>query len=205
LLKIIAQYSFNGGKEFILENHKAEYEEVKEVIKKVDSEVCKTKKSKEKTMKGKLLYSPIALNKLFKKYMGQLGWKIGLRLNVSTEIPEIQATHKGFRAMDAVKKKLGVEIQFGKYAFMVYNVAAKMTIFAKQGLINAGIEIVPMLSLAREMSTGVSYFEQMKTDLEMRGVSNIDIPVLIIGIDKNEKITQRIEVQKQLHFSKNTK
>jgi hypothetical protein len=33
------------------------------------------------------------------------------------------------------------------------------------------------------MSTGVSYFEQFAWDLEIRGVSNIDIPVLILGID----------------------
>jgi hypothetical protein len=33
------------------------------------------------------------------------------------------------------------------------------------------------------MSTGVSYFEQMKSDLEMRGVADIDIPVLILGVD----------------------
>lgn len=32
------------------------------------------------------------------------------------------------------------------------------------------------------MSTGVSYFEQFVWDLEARGVSNIDIPVLILGI-----------------------
>jgi len=61
--------------------------------------------------------------------------------------------------------------------------SAKMTIFANQGIIDSGIEIVPMLSLANEMSTGVSYFEQIKTDLEYRGVSNIDIPVLVIGVD----------------------
>jgi len=33
------------------------------------------------------------------------------------------------------------------------------------------------------MSTGVSYFEQFAWDLEQRGTSNIDIPVLILGID----------------------
>ena len=32
------------------------------------------------------------------------------------------------------------------------------------------------------MSSGVSYFEQFVWDLEHRGISNIDIPVLIIGI-----------------------
>jgi len=181
-MKIIAEYSHNGGKEFILKNHRGEFEEVKEIIGLVNASKCKTKKSKEKTMRGKLLYSPIALNGEFAKLFKERGWAKA-RLNVMSSIPETGKTHRGTREMDAVKNKLGVEVQLGKYAFMVYNVSAKMTIFAKQGIIDSGIEIVPMLSLAREMSTGVSYFEQMKTDLEYRGVSNIDIPVLIIGID----------------------
>jgi len=85
--------------------------------------------------------------------------------------------------MDVVKKKLGIEVQFGKYAFMVYNVCAKMTIFHNLGHIDHGIEIVPVKVFADEMSTGVSYFEQFIWDLESRGVSNIDIPVMILGID----------------------
>ncbi|MEK7325304.1 MAG: hypothetical protein AAB217_08640 [Chloroflexota bacterium] len=45
-----------------------------------------------------------------------------------------------------------------------------------------GIEVVPLKELANEMSTGVSYFEQIVWDLEHRGVADIDIPVLILGI-----------------------
>lgn len=86
--------------------------------------------------------------------------------------------------MDFVKDKLGVEVQFGKYAFMVYNVAAKMTIFKNLGHIDTGVEIVPVKAFADEMSSGVSYFEQFVWDLQKRGVSNIDTPVMIIGIDK---------------------
>ena len=33
------------------------------------------------------------------------------------------------------------------------------------------------------MSSGVSYFEQFVWDLEQRGVADIDVPVLILGID----------------------
>jgi hypothetical protein len=84
--------------------------------------------------------------------------------------------------MDFIKSNVGVEVQFGKYAFMVYNVCAKMTIFRNLKVINVGIEIVPVKSFADEMSTGVSYFEQFVWDLESRGVSNIDIPVLILGV-----------------------
>ena len=98
--------------------------------------------------------------------------------------------------MDMVKNKVGVEVQFGKYAFMVYNVSAKMTIFAKQGLIDSGVEIVAMREMTKEMSTGVSYFEQMKTDLEMRGIADIDIPVLILGIDVTKRPKQKFSLSK---------
>ncbi|MSQ21839.1 MAG: restriction endonuclease, partial [Dehalococcoidia bacterium] len=70
------------------------------------------------------------------------------------------------------------------YAFMVYNVCAKMTIFNNLGYIDTGIEIVPVKGFADHMSTGVSYFEQFQWDLDRRGIANIDIPVLILGIDR---------------------
>ena len=62
-------------------------------------------------------------------------------------------------------------------------VCAKMTIFKNLGYIDSGVEIVPVKRFADQMSTGVSYFEQFVWDLEHRGVSNIDVPVLIIGVD----------------------
>ena len=81
-----------------------------------------------------------------------------------------------------LKRHFAVEVQFGKYAFMVYNVCAKMTIFHKLGFIDTGVEIVPVKDFAEQMSTGVSYFEQFVWDLEQRGIADIDIPVLILGI-----------------------
>jgi hypothetical protein len=65
---------------------------------------------------------------------------------------------------------------------MVYNVCAKMTIFHNQDVIDVGIEVVPLKELAVQMSSGVSYFEQIVWDLEQRGVADIDIPVLVLGI-----------------------
>ena len=58
-----------------------------------------------------------------------------------------------------------------------------MTIFHKMGVIDTGIEIVPIKQFADQMSTGVSYFEQFIWDLEARGTSDIDVPVMILGID----------------------
>jgi len=185
-------YSFNGGQEFVDKHYPDLYEEVKQVIAGVNAIDHKTKVSKEKTSSGKMLYSPSSLNRAFKaEFAKYKDWKpkdVPCDYPTKYYTPEYKpktkkGTNGAFREMDFLKRKLGVEVQFGKYAFMVYNVCAKMTIFKKMGHIDCGIEIVPIKQLALQMSTGVSYFEQFVWDLEQRGIADIDTPVLIIGID----------------------
>ncbi|MDR0563485.1 MAG: hypothetical protein LBG78_00925 [Azoarcus sp.] len=191
-MKIVARYDFNGGEQEVFSRYFNEYCEIEQVINAIDAHKLKLKVSEEKTMPGRLLYSPSELNKEFKSLLNPKGWKNhkiecdythGKLLDgyVSAKPSSV----KPFRDMDFLKSgvKLGVEVQFGKYAFMVYNVCANMTIFSNFGLIDTGIEIVPVKNFADEMSTGVSYFEQFAWDLTKRGTSNIDIPVLILGID----------------------
>lgn len=190
-MKIVAKYSFNGGEEFVKTNFLQEYEEICDVVPLVDASLCKTKKSLEKTRSYKMLYSPNALNVQFKKFFSDRGWRPKRKqceYIYGDFLPGYvrDSTSKGaFREMDFVapNRKIGVEVQFGKYAFMVYNVCAKMTIFHNLGVIDCGVEIVPTKNLAKEMSTGVSYFEQFAWDLKHRGISNIDLPVLILGVD----------------------
>lgn len=184
-MKVISEYSHNGGKSYVESNFPGELKQVYAVIDRIDLLQSLTKTSKEKTMMDKQLYSPKQLNVQFKSEFGKLNWK-PVKIPTETSVTPIGSepfVHKGFREMDFVKNRLGVEVQFGKYAFMVYNVSAKMTIFHKNDNIDAGIEVVGMRSMTKHMSTGVSYFEQVKTDLEMRGISDIDIPVVIMGID----------------------
>jgi hypothetical protein len=187
-VNIAGIYSFNGGREIIEAKYRAELQEIEQAIESVNGDLHRTKTSKEKTMPGRKLFSPTSLNKAFKREFLDKGWE---SFKVECEYPtgyflsgyEPEKPVKGaFREMDFIKNRVGVEVQFGKYAFMVYNVCAKMTIFNKMDVIDVGVEIVPIKSLAGEMSTGVSYFEQFVWDLEHRGVSNIDIPVLILGI-----------------------
>ncbi len=181
-------YSFNQGGEIIRTHYFEELREIEEIIAAVDSSRCKLKVSREKTMPGRTLYSPKALNTAFAQEFRSRGWyKHKVRCDYSSiyyvsGYRPLKPLRGAFREMDFVKNRLGVEVQFGKYAFMVYNVCAKMTIFHKLGVIDAGIEIVPVRLFVDEMSTGVSYFEQFVWDLEHRGVADIDIPVLILGV-----------------------
>ncbi len=184
---IAAEYSFNGGHS-IQKMHPYLLQEVEDIIAVVDASHYKIKESRELTMPGKKLYSPSALNRAFAQGFGAKGWqKKRVTCNYSTEYYRPGYSSKqmrpAYREMDFLKDRLGIEVQFGKYAFMVYNVCAKMTIFRNLDYIDAGIEIVPVKSFADDMSTGVSYFEQFVWDLEKRGVADIDIPVLIFGID----------------------
>jgi hypothetical protein len=188
-MRIAGVYSFNGGVEAVTANYADLLTEINDAIRVVDAAGCKTKESIEKTMMGRMLFSPKALNAAFKDAFFRRGWK---PIRVSCDYPtthyvkDYQARRMNpgaFREMDFVKNRLGVEVQFGKYAFMVYNVCAKMTIFHNLGHIDHGLEIVPVKGFAEEMSSGVSYFEQFVWDLEARGVADIDIPVMVLGID----------------------
>jgi hypothetical protein len=189
-VRIAAEFSFNTGSEIVRKKHGSVLRELECCISSVDASVHMTKKSKEKTMPGKILYSPRALNKAFNDFLLPEGW---VKHREKCDYPKIyysndyepSALRSGaFREMDFVKNRLGVEVQFGKYAFMVYNVCAKMTIFHNLGIIDEGVEIVPVKAFADQMSTGVSYFEQFVWDLEHRGVADIDIPIMILGIDR---------------------
>ena len=159
-MKVVDEFSQKDGKNFISKHFPEELKEVYEVISSVDLQKFKTKISKEKTMPGQILYSPPQLNREYKDKFNMLEWhEYRIRLPFG---------NGAFREMDFVKNKLGIEVQFGKYAFMAYNVSAKMTIFHNKNIIDAGIEIVPTKNMADQMSTGVSYFEQIKWDLELQ-------------------------------------
>lgn len=208
-MKVGGIYSHKGGEDFILTNHKPEFDEIVDSINNIRAVSALTKTSEEKS-KQPLLFSPVSLNEILKNHLSPLGWtkptengKKGfiepklywdsIKDTFHDEIGEKLPSEKEFREMDGIKNKVGLEIQFGKYAFMGYDIFSKMPIFAKRGLIDCGIELVAMPSLMKNMSTGVSSYHQIVMDMKARGVADIDIPTLIIGIECTDK--ELIEVQ----------
>ena len=182
-MKIGNTYSFKDGENFLKQNHPNELAEVIKAIETLNASSCLTKVSQEKTMMGKLLYSPPEMNEQLKLLLHTKGWTQKSSGGKRKFVEPRHAFGKGrFREMDGMKNKVGLEIQFGKYAFMGYDVFSKMIIFKNLGYIECGIEVVPTTELVNNMSTGVSSFEQLLVDFEHRGESNIDIPVFVIGL-----------------------
>lgn len=184
---ITKKYSFKNGEQFIKKNHPEELEEVMQAIENVNAADCLSKISEEKTMRGKLLFSPVDFNKAIKCQLCELDWTEKTKTKKGFREPRIYFEGNRFREMDGIKNGVGLEIQFGKYAFMGYDIFSKMVIFKNKGKIDCGIEVVATEEIVGKMSTGVSGFEQIIIDFENRGEANIDIPVLVLGIGLTEK------------------
>jgi hypothetical protein len=73
-MKIAETYSHLNGLEFLLVHKPTLWQEIQSVIAAVDANKCRTKVSKEKTMRGKLLFSPIDMNAAFKRLLRERSW-----------------------------------------------------------------------------------------------------------------------------------
>ncbi|HAL17012.1 MAG TPA: BstYI [Anaerolineaceae bacterium] len=179
-MKIVYEYSHLGGSEILQVRYPQYNQQINEVINSVSAN--RTKESKEKTKKGRFLISPIDLNKQFKQKFNGLGF-VELRDTYKIEIPNYEISIKGaFKQIDFVKEKVLVEVQLGKYAFMFYDMA-KFQYFFNENKADVGVEIVPGHKLHMQMSSGVSYGEQLIYDIERLKRHFPAVPVKVIIVD----------------------
>lgn len=202
-MKIAEQYSHLNGLEFLLVHKPELWTEIQEVIGEVDAEICKTKISKEKTKQGQILYSPVDMNLAFKKLLKDRDWKES-RVNywVTKDIQLIRRTvmmtpkeqkeeikKKGgipifsYNQTDFVKDRVAVEVQFGKYSFVAYDLFVKHLAFYISDKIDVGIEILPMKTLQTEMSSGVAYYEGEIYNVIRQGRGVPAVPLVIVGVE----------------------
>jgi len=181
-VRIIYEYSHLGGTEILKVRYPSHEREIYEVVKKVEGR--KTKISKEKTMPGRELYSPADMNQQFREVFRASGYR-ELRDTYTITIPNSGIAIPGaFKQVDFVKDRVLVEVQFGKYAFMFYDMA-KFQYFFNENKADVGVEIVPCHSLHSQMSTGVSYGEQLVYDIERlkRHFPAVPVKVILIDVD----------------------
>lgn len=183
-MRKVHEYSHLGGLEILRLKYPGIEREIDEVIAEVKAP--KTKISKEKGKAGKLLYNPKEMNSAFKKSFLKRGFR-ELRSYHDLIFPygdkrlTIESV-KVFKQIDFQKDRVLVEVQLGKYAFMFYDLA-KFQYFFNEGHCDAGVEIVPAYALHKEMSSGVSYGEQLIEDIERLKRHFPAVPIKVILID----------------------
>lgn len=73
-MKIAETYSHLNGLEYLLVHKPSLWAEIQAVVAGVDANQCRTKVSREKTMAGRLLYSPVDINARFKELLRDRQW-----------------------------------------------------------------------------------------------------------------------------------
>lgn len=180
-MKIVYEYSHLGGSEILQVRYLKIEREINGVIDSI-RDVKKLKMSREKTKKGIALYSPKDLNARLTQAFNRLGYR-GIRDTYTVKLPGYKTEIPGaFKQIDFVKERVLVEAQFGKYAFMFYDMA-KFQYFFNENKADVGVEIVPCHAMHRHMSTGVSYGEQLIYDIERLKRHFPAVPVKVILID----------------------
>ena len=202
-MKIGAMYSHLNGFEWIQYHQKDMWSEIEQVIKGVDANEFRTKVSKEKTMRGKMLFSPSDLNKKIKEDFENLGWfesrtnywvtddynlisrTMHLDADEQKKIIEAEGKNpiKSYNQTDFVKNKIAVEVQFGKYSFIAYDLFVKHLAFYVGNTIEVGVEILPMKNMQSQMSSGPGYYEGALYDLARQGRGVPAVPLVLTGIE----------------------
>ena len=77
---------------------------------------------------------------------------------------------------------MAVEVQFGKYAFVAYDLFVKHLAFFIGDKIDVGVEILPMKELQAQMSSGPSYYEGELYNLIREGRGVPGVPLVLIGV-----------------------
>ena len=182
-MRVVYEYSHLGGAEILQVRYSEHLKKIYHVIRQVTAK--KSKISKEKTMPGKELYSPKDMNEQFESAFKQKGFA-EIRDTYTITIPHSPPVEiaGAFKQVDFVKDKVLVEVQFGKYAFMFYDMA-KFQYFFNENKADVGVEIVPCHELHNQMSTGVSYGEQLVYDIERlkRHFPAVPVKVILIDVD----------------------
>jgi Restriction endonuclease BglII len=88
-----------------------------------------------------------------------------------------------YNQTDFVKERVAVEVQFGKYAFVAYDLFVKHLAFYVRDQIDVGVEILPMKSLQSQMSSGVPYYEGEFYNVVRQGRGVPAVPLVLVGIE----------------------
>ncbi len=201
-MRIVELYSHLNGREHIIVHKAGMWSEIEDVIQDIDASKCKTKVSKEKSRTGVSLYSPIDMNKEFAKRLEAKGWEESrtsywvtadeqlirktLPLPADEQRAGIIAAGKepigSYNQTDFVKDRVAIEVQFGKYAFVAFDLFVKHMAFYVGNVIDVGVEILPVKELTEHMSSGVAYYERELYNVIRQGRGVPAVPLVLVGI-----------------------
>lgn len=202
-MNIANEYNHLNAREFLIVNKSAEYAEIQQSIRRVDANNY-LKISCDVSRLGQVFYSQSKINSALKQLLQDCGWgerrvsyyvtndERTTRDIISIYDKEQQrqviedrgfACYPTFNQVDFQKERIAVEVQFGKYFSVAYDLHVKHTFFYSRNDIDVGVEIIPTKAMEEHMDTGVPWFENEVTNVIREGRTNPPVPILILGIE----------------------
>lgn len=202
-MKIASFYNHLNAKEYLLVNRPVQFEEIKKCLEQINANDY-LKISCDKANLGKIYYDQRKINEAIKHLLNIDNWQ---ELNIQYYVTSDEKTtqeivnisdkniqkkiieERGFKSyltnnqVDFYKDKIAVEVQFGKYFSVAYDLHVKHTFFYYRNAIDVGVEIIPTKAMEEHMDSGVSWFENEITNVIREGRANPPVPIIILGIE----------------------
>lgn len=208
-MRIKYRYNHLHAEEYLYYRKENLINEIEACLKEVDANKY-LKISCDKANLGMIYYDQKMLNNAIKDKLTNKGWKeyktsyyVTSDQNTIKEIVKIQSAEEqkqfiidkgqeplqSFNQVDFLKDRIAVEVQFGKYFSVAYDLHVKHTFFYLRDDIEVGIEIIPTHKMMRCMDTGVAWYENEVTNVIREGRNNPAVPVYILGIEPENFIS----------------
>lgn len=192
-MRVADVYSHFNGLEYLLVRKPSLWDEVRSIIARVDFPHNHPRRPSRTDLERKALSSAkIAAD--FSDHLRENNWSkpptnraiaeriAGKSLYFSLRQKEALPSVSDYNQTDFVKDRVAIEVQFGKYAFVAYDLFVKHLAFYVRDQIDVGIEILPMKSLQAEMSSGPGYYEGELYNVIRNGRGVPGVPLVMIGI-----------------------
>ncbi len=202
-MRIAFQYNHLNAREYLLVNRNIQFVELQDSITSIDANRF-MKISLEEDKFGVVLYNQSQINNAIKAYLRERGWSESkVYYYVTSDEPTTREivhihdkeeqkqiienngfiSHSTYNQVDFQKDRIAVEVQFGKYFSVAYDLHVKHTFFYSRNDIDVGIEIIPTKAMEERMDSGVPWFENEVTNVIREGRTIPPVPVLVLGIE----------------------
>lgn len=202
-MRISETYSHINGLEYLLIHRPKLWLEIQDVIASVSAKQYGRSGFSQSTPSDVVEYDAIELQEQFRYQLSVKGWKEAgadfwvtrnerLARATLTMSPEEQRQRieaageipiKGHSQIKFMKNRVGVEVQFGRYELVTYDLSVRLLSLYVSDQIDVGIEILPMKTLQSQMSSGVPYFEGEFYNVIRQGRGVPAVPLVMVGIE----------------------
>ena len=125
-------------------------------------------------------YSTKDFDNIFVRQLRSKAWSIDNKISI------VVGNNSRYSGINAVKNSIGIEIKFGKFAFVESDLFVKFPLFIKAHKIVLAVIIMPMKKVASSLGFNVSDFDMVSDRIQSLLPLDLRYPFVLLGITDEE-------------------